>query len=352
MIKQLQLKRFQSHDDATLDFRPGVNMIVGESDKGKSAILRALRWVIFNRPSGFTFRSHWAGKGEASSVTVVMTNETVTRLRDEKRNVYEVGVFDNPLEAVRTDVPDEAKDALAMSDLNLQRQGDKPFLLDDPAPEVARVLNRVAGLDGIDITHTNVTGMIRDCQARSREVNGQLVMVDARLLAFKGLGELDGVLTTIEKETNAQRTEVQRLRDFDQLIQGLDQVELRLKKTEKLAGLRKQGAGVTSLLEESLEIEKRALLLTSYTREMEAIAFRLSALDVDRLDAVQHEFDNMDDGSELEARVAVLLGLGKQIAGLQDSIKEATTQEKVLQDELDTMDTCPECGADKKYWRK
>ena len=54
-IKQLRLKNFQSHEDTVLDFVPGLNVLLGNSDTGKSAIVRAIRWLFYNEPAGDEF---------------------------------------------------------------------------------------------------------------------------------------------------------------------------------------------------------------------------------------------------------------------------------------------------------
>ena len=62
MIKNLHIKNFQSHEDTFLEFHPSVNIIIGSSDSVKTAIIRALRKVVWNRPSGDSLRSHWGGE--------------------------------------------------------------------------------------------------------------------------------------------------------------------------------------------------------------------------------------------------------------------------------------------------
>jgi exonuclease SbcC len=46
---------FESHKDSFFEFHPGLNVIIGKSDCGKSSVLRALQWVICNEPSGDDF---------------------------------------------------------------------------------------------------------------------------------------------------------------------------------------------------------------------------------------------------------------------------------------------------------
>jgi ABC-type transporter Mla maintaining outer membrane lipid asymmetry ATPase subunit MlaF len=51
-IKKLIIENFQSHKYTEVDFSEGFNIIFGPSDYGKSAIIRALRWVLYNEPGG------------------------------------------------------------------------------------------------------------------------------------------------------------------------------------------------------------------------------------------------------------------------------------------------------------
>ena len=61
MIQSLQINNFQSHKYSVMELHKGVNVIIGPSDSGKTTILRALRWLVWNRPSGDAFRSDWGG---------------------------------------------------------------------------------------------------------------------------------------------------------------------------------------------------------------------------------------------------------------------------------------------------
>ncbi len=49
-LKTLILRDFQLHTHTVIDFTDGLNAIVGSSDNGKTAILRALSWALFNEP--------------------------------------------------------------------------------------------------------------------------------------------------------------------------------------------------------------------------------------------------------------------------------------------------------------
>ena len=48
MIKKIRIRNFESHEDTTINFQEGFNLIVGKSNSGKSSIIRALNVVVNN----------------------------------------------------------------------------------------------------------------------------------------------------------------------------------------------------------------------------------------------------------------------------------------------------------------
>lgn len=84
--RKIILVNFQSHTYSELSLSKGVNVIVGPSDSGKTAIMRALRWNMFNDPSGVEF----VREGESEvSVTVRFQNKVeVERKRTRSKNQY------------------------------------------------------------------------------------------------------------------------------------------------------------------------------------------------------------------------------------------------------------------------
>ena len=48
LIEAIEITNFQSHANTVLEFHEGVNVIKGTSGHGKSAIIRALEWLLTN----------------------------------------------------------------------------------------------------------------------------------------------------------------------------------------------------------------------------------------------------------------------------------------------------------------
>jgi exonuclease SbcC len=160
----ISVENFQSHARSRLELHPGVNVVTGSSDSGKSALVRALVWLVKNRPQGFAFKSTFARRRDATLVRVEFADGTwVERERSGDENCYLMS-GGAELEALRADVPDEVNKALTLEDYNVQGQHDGYFLLQSSAGEVARMLNEVVGLDVIDTTLKRVNSITADAK--------------------------------------------------------------------------------------------------------------------------------------------------------------------------------------------
>lgn len=160
MIKQLRLTNFQSHADSICEFSDGVNCIVGASDSGKSAILRALYWVIHNRPSGTSVIRN----GETEAQVVVTTDDAeVLRIRTKSKNDYTVtrDGQSTVYSTVGRDVPEDVTTTLGLREINLQSQFDPTYLLFDSPGQVAGVFNSFTNLDKVDKAVQRISSELR-----------------------------------------------------------------------------------------------------------------------------------------------------------------------------------------------
>ena len=164
MISKIELKNIQSHKDTTIELDPGINIIVGSSNNGKSTIMRAINWVTYNRPLGIdTLASHWIldkkGNLKDTMSASIFTDDgySVTRKRTKDENQYIInnGEEESELNVVKSDVPDEGTDILNLSDVSIQKQMDSPFLLSETNGEVAKYFNKLVRLDVIDKVLSN-----------------------------------------------------------------------------------------------------------------------------------------------------------------------------------------------------
>lgn len=184
MIKELSVTNFQSHEKSKLTFHEGVNVIVGASDSGKTALIRAMRWLIWGRPTGDSIRSNWGGD---TSVTLVTENGKVVRDKD-KSDSYVLATAEGEeftFKAFGTTVPQEVQVFLNLSEINLQSQLDSPFLLSMSPGDVATFFNNVAHLQSIDRGTTNVNSAIRELTADIKYKSAEEVKLTEELSKYE-----------------------------------------------------------------------------------------------------------------------------------------------------------------------
>jgi len=219
-IERLFVQNFQCHEDLLVVFDSDIVTVVGPSDAGKSAILRALRWVAFNRPAGTGFIRRGA---DGARVRIRVDGRTVERSRNGKANAYRVGR--DRFEAFGADVPPAASALLGLVPENFAGQHDPPFWLSLSPPELARELNRVVDLDLIDWLASFLAGRLRALRAEEAVLAGRLA--EARreaaagtwaLVADRGLRrleELEAARAVAEREAAGLADLAGRLREAE-----------------------------------------------------------------------------------------------------------------------------------------
>lgn len=171
MISQITLHNIKSHLDTTLNLAPGLNVIGGESDEGKSNIFRAVTWALFSKPLGWNPKPWDRLKpvGKESWVEIVFADgNVVKRVRTfAGKNWYELN--GEKLEGLRGKVPEQVEEVVNMNDSNMQQQKDMFFLLDDTAGSVAKEINKVFDLSKMDTGLTNAKSRMKAAEDLQKE---------------------------------------------------------------------------------------------------------------------------------------------------------------------------------------
>lgn len=165
-ITSVTLKNFQAHKDTTIQFDRGLNIIVGESNNGKTSILRGILWAIDNQPLGNDFIM--AGENDCS-VTINFSDGTYI---ERGRTVKDTGYYkiryiddngkyiDQTYRGFTNAVPVEVANVHQMPKVNITKdiethlnvlsQLDGPFLLTESPLVKASAIGRITGTHVID----------------------------------------------------------------------------------------------------------------------------------------------------------------------------------------------------------
>jgi len=344
MIKSLKISNFQSHANSELVFTPGVNVIVGASDSGKTAIIRALRWLIWNRPNGEAFRSTWGGD---TRVEIQVDDNIIVRGKTKDiPNLYSVNT--KVLQAFKTDVPEQVQKYLNVDETNLQQQLDAPFLISSSPGEVASYFNRIAHLDQID------TGL-KSIQADIRKVTGEIqsdkdrveeLKENARAYAYLEWAEIE--LEVLEKDQELLQKKMNAWTKLKDLTKSIGEVEEEIEQASVLLPFEKEVDQILSLHKSRKEKEEEHTALHQICETLSGIDSDLRSLNnviqfEKEVDKVLTEINRVVNLEEKVRSFKVLIRDIKQIDTDLDELERNIEElEQQFHDEM--PDQCPLCG--------
>lgn len=296
MINQLEIENFQAHRHSLIEFNKGVNVITGTSDAGKSAILRALRWVIYNRPNGDSFKNWNAKKGDSVAVTVEFSDGQVVTKERSKTNVYHLVNQNKTLEAVKSDIPDELQAITKMVDYNFQTQHQPYFLLQETPGEIAKHFNRLIGLDVIDRVFKNINSSIADSSKEVARLVNENKEINRELSNLEYLDDYERQINKIEAEVESYEKNRHRAEQTGIIIDQIDSIDDKIKSAKEILKAEKDLEEIQALLQEYEATKKKANLLDKLIYDLEAIE------------------------EEIESSKEILI-MSKPVAELQDLLK-------------------------------
>ena len=238
MITRIEIKNFQSHKNTVLDFKSGVNVFCGESDNGKTAIIRAIRWVAENRPLGTDkLNSTWNDtfKDDMSVKLWLSDDVWVERIRNKSLNGYRY-FRDNKevtLEATGTDVPQVITDILCLNDVNFQFQMDPPYLLSMSASEASKYFNRIIHLDTIDDTLSVADSDKRNLNSEKKVVESDIKKYRQKLEELEWLDEAENIQIRIDKYDSLIRNKEDSIQNLEASISDYENVSSDIKNFDK-----------------------------------------------------------------------------------------------------------------------
>lgn len=332
-IIKLVIENFQSHRKTELKPAPAgkLTVIVGPSDSGKTAILRALKWLYYNRPQGSDFT-----RVGANMVRVILELENnkgwVARQRSASTNRYTLSLRQSnkagkiglvTLEGFGNDVPLEVQELTGVRqtmigdmplNLNLAEQLDGPFLGSSISDAVrARVLGKLAGTEEVDQANKQLGTDLYRRNQELKQAKAEVERLAEELKQFKRLPRLKEMVEQLGQLIEGATEGINRVRRLRAIATELrdrqDQVKwwqivwakvCRVDDAEELKAKidvkiyrRARMAGVQGLLECSLEEKGRAVkVLQRYECLENASA---SACDVDRGLSKRRELCRLQD---------------------------------------------------------
>lgn len=254
MIERLEIENFQSHKKSVLEFAPGVNVIVGPSDTGKSSIIRAFKWITTNRPLGDAFRSHWGGD---TIVRLAINGEIHVERCKGVEEYYKTDLNGVELEfkAFGTQTPDEVVKALNLDEINIQHQHDNAFLISNNPGEVARHFNKIANIDQIHTSQKAVEKWIRAINQKIANEEANIEEYEKQIKSFDYLDKMEADIEGLEQLETTQKNLRKKSQDISNTLKKLEDVEEAVEAFSELLKAEEDVVVLINLIEERKALE-------------------------------------------------------------------------------------------------
>lgn len=262
MLESIRLKNFQKHRAIEIEFDPLVTCITGQSGAGKSSILRAIRWICINRPSGDSFIRHGkkgtvgeltvdgvkvirkkgsgkneyllAGRLQPERVVSVSNQEGNVRLSEGNGKIGSESTCienrqgrkdtDSSFKAFGTEPPQAVQKVLNVSEENFARQLDAPYFFSLTPGQAAKALNEVIDLEVIDRTLGKLAAGQRKAKAELEVGRQRYLDAEAKGKELVYIRQMDADLRGAEKAEEVYERTKERADALRGTIGGAEKV--------------------------------------------------------------------------------------------------------------------------------
>jgi len=340
MLEYIKITNYQSHENTQLDFSPGVNVITGKSQNGKTAILRSIYWLLFGKPSGFRFHSNFTAGTDPTEVELKAEGfPSILAYRSNKASGYIIGKE----EFEGTTVPDKVNQILNLDSLNIQGQLDEHFLITSSPGEVARVINKITRLERVADWVASLGSKINKENKNVDFCADKIEEGNEELRKYSELDSLEKLVLRYESVFAECDKLQERMVSLDLIAREIASVGKVLEDEELYREL------VSGIYEVMVDVDaanrKKAFLLeyNEIEKEIEFLEENIQGVDLLLRDAMLmvEESKSVEEKIESLSELAVVLGeLGETVDSLEMERRELKDRYgKALKD----LGKCPTC---------
>lgn len=337
MIKKIKIENFQSHRATEIEPSPGVNVIVGRNMTGKSALLRALRLLFFNKPEGSDFVSWGASNAE---VEIEYGEHKIHRIKGKKTNIYKVdgsefksfgkGV---PVEVARVLGATPIRIADSTYELTIGGPHEPPFLVSETDAVKGKIFAELAehllgDLVRLDKAISTANVKLRKMNSESSVLDGEITSTEEALALFS---PIEGTAKKLKMchDLLSRAQDIQA--DLNGLIdcrEALGQINQDLSSVQGLSSIYALG-NLDSQIEEAQKLQLELVNLTQVRTQRMQVSTSLSQLELRKtaLEAIP----DLTEAETLTKELADLMQVQSQQVQINESLSQLESRKVALE---------------------
>lgn len=185
---KVKVKNYQIIKEAEATFIPGLNIIVGPSNNGKTSFIKAIKSLLYTEPGSTPIRNGQS----AYTVELTINNHNVKLYKGTKESYYEVD--GTKYSKYGTSTPEEVSQALGIKELvlngnkeqlNFWNQMDYPFLLDRSSTDLFRFIIDSGDNDKVSLALKDMVKDRQTIEGNIKQYQGNILMLDSQIEDLK-----------------------------------------------------------------------------------------------------------------------------------------------------------------------
>ena len=362
---KVRIKNYQAIEEAELEFKPGINSIIGSTNNGKSAIIRAIRGAI-NNQGGNGFINYEA---DACSVYIEFNNHDIEWKKTRKQGKSSYTIDGIVLSKIGQTQLDEVASIMNMPEIqvnndrhqiNFWRQMDKPFLVDKTPYQLFDFIVKSDEQEIIrtlaETTEASLKEINRNINTTSTGVDMNTESINNLVEELKGLKKFNSIDTsklelmlTLEKTGYDLLTELHNIKYQSSIIvtKVLKLTELVGKALDILLSVEATIGSLAKLEAYSTELDYINKTAMSITSQTDTIRTAIKVTE-DKLLIAKQLLDEEEILKQEQKQISVLFkdlqSYEKQQVSLFKTQEEIEKRLSKILEGLKEFTACPLCG--------
>ena len=223
-IKSIRIKDFQNHEDTHMTFAPGLNVITGSSDSGKSALFRSLMVAYLDDFSKYQVRE---GK-KNTEISIEFVNGDYLKRTKGALNEIEYQYHNQDLvkhTKFAKNIPSDYLDFVGVmpktstSALPFAMQAERYFLIHLSDEAIPKEISKLLGIDDLEDAATLLNSENNKISVDIKKLVSEIGTTKTKLEPFQNLDEriekFNELKNLIEEYENLQ-SEIDKTKEFNQ----------------------------------------------------------------------------------------------------------------------------------------
>ena len=338
MITRIKIRNFQSHRDTEIFPCSGVNILVGRNMSGKSALLRALRLLLYNAPGGSAFVS-WGARN--ADIEIEYGDHKIRRIKGKRANIYEVD--GSEFKSFGKGVPDEIVAVLGMFpiriadsiyELTIEGPHEPPFLVSETDAVKGKIFSELAqhllgDLVRLDKAISTANVKLRNMNSESSILEEEITVTEEALARFEPIKGTDKKLEMCHGLLSRAQEIQDNLNGLITCRTSLGQIGQDLSICQSLSLVMYDLGDLDSQVEKTRKQQEELISLTQAQAQLTQIGTSLSSL-VSRKTVLETIPDVTEAEAEAEKLVS-LMQVQSQLTQIDTSLSSLISRKTALE---------------------